>query len=217
VAAFCTKCGAALAPGAQFCTSCGAPAGAAAAPVAPTQPYIYAQPPAPAPAASGASAVKVILIVVGVIVGLGLLSVIVFTFSVWRLSRHVHVSGGGDAVTVSTPNGTISTNSTSTVSEADLGVPIYPGAARQEGGISINGPTGSMVTVVFSTPDPISKVVDFYKAKVGTNSSVITSDTGAVISTATQNNKESVVITIGKDTSSSGGATKIAIMRSKNQ
>jgi zinc-ribbon domain len=211
VAAFCTRCGAALAPSVQFCSSCGAPAGAPTSP-----PSLYGQPAvAPVqPAPSGSSLVKVILIVVGVVVGLGLLSAIAFMFSVWRLSRGVHVTGSGDVV-VATPNGTVSTGNASTVSDADLGVPIYPGASRREGGMRINSTTGSMVTVVFSTPDPVSKVVDFYRTKLGENTSVMQSGTGAVISAGEQN-KQGVIITIGTDTGTDGG-TKIAIMRTKSK
>ncbi len=211
MAAFCTRCGAAIAPNVQFCTACGAPVGAASAPQpAYGQPVVVPVQPAP----SGSSAVKIILIVVGVIVGLGLLSAMAFMFGVWRLSRTVHVGRTGDVV-VATPNGTVSTGDASAVSEADLGVPIYPGASRREGGMQITSVTGSMVTVVFSTPDPVSKVVDFYRTKLGDNTSVIQSGTGAVISAGEQN-KQGVVITIGSDSGIDGG-TKIAIMRTKSK
>jgi len=211
VATFCTRCGAALTPSVQFCTACGAPAGAPAVP-----PPLYRQPAvAPVqPAPQGSSAVKIILIVVGVIVGLGLLSSMAFMFGVWRLSRAVHVSRSGDLV-VATPNGTVSSGDGSAVSEADLGVPFYPGATRREGGMQINSASGSMVTVVFSTPDPVGKVVEFYKEKLGDNTSVIQSGTGAVISAGEQN-KQGVVITIGADNGSNGGTT-IAIMRTKSK
>ena len=211
MATFCTWCGTALASGVQFCTSCGAPAGAAASPGA-----VYGQPGAVAvqPAPGGSSAVKIILIVVAVIVGLGILSGMAFMFGVWRLSHAVHVSSGGDVV-VSTPTATISTGSGSGVSAADLGVPIYPGASRQAGGMQINSASGSMVTAVFSTADPVEKVVDFYKGKLGDNASVIQSATGAVIS-AGERNKQGVVITVGTD-NSNGGATTIAIMRTKSK
>jgi len=214
VAAFCTRCGAALAPGVQFCTSCGTPAGAVAPPGV-VSGAVYGQPGAAPvqPAPGGSGAVKIILIVVAVIVGLGILSGMAFMFGVWRLSHAVHVSNSGDVV-LSAPNGSISTGS-SGVSAADLGVPIYPGASRQAGGMQINTATGSMVTVVFSTTDPIDKVVDFYKGKLGDNASVIQSPTGAVIS-AGEKNKQGVVITVGTD-NSNGGATTIAIMRTKSK
>ena len=216
MATFCTKCGAGLAPGAQFCAKCGAPVGLPAASAPPGQQpaygQVYGQPAASPiqPAASGTSAVKIILIVVAVVVGLGLLSAMAFTFSMWRLSRAVHLNSRADGVTLSTRDGTISAGSTPAVSAADLGVPIYPGATRREGGMQINSASGSMVTAVFSTPDPVSKVVDFYRDKVGTNSSVIQTSTGAVIS-AGEDNKQGVVITVGSD--SDNGGTSIGIMR----
>lgn len=210
MAAYCTKCGAGLAPGVQFCTACGAPV---AAPVAPQA--LHGQPATgPAQPAAASSAVKVILIVVAVIVGLGLLSGMGFMFGMWRLSRAVHVDRRGDVV-VSTPNGTISTGNAAAVTAEDLGVPVYPGAARREGGMQITSGSGSMVTAVFSTSDPVSKVVDFYRDKLGANTSVIQGATGAVISAGEQN-KQGVVITVGTDTEN-GGVTTIAIMRTKSK
>jgi len=62
MAAFCTKCGAALGAGA-FCTSCGAPvAPAAAAPAAPAP-----APAAPAPSQGGSNVLKIVLIIVGIL------------------------------------------------------------------------------------------------------------------------------------------------------
>ena len=217
MAVFCTKCGTALSDNTQFCTACGAPVGVAAVPP-PTAPLAYGQPTvaaAPAPG-SGSSAVKIILIVVGVVVGLGMLSAIVFMFGVWRVSRAVRMNRAGDSVTLSTPSGTITAGNTAAVSEADLGVPIYPGAARREGGMQVNSANGSMVTAVYSTSDPVSKVVDFYKGKLGENTSVIESGTGAVISSGTQN-KEGLVITVTPDPSASDGQTKITIMRTQSK
>jgi hypothetical protein len=210
VAAFCTKCGAGLTPGVQFCTACGAPA--PVVPVPPTYPQAgYVQPVGvPVQPASGSSAVKIILIVLGVVVGLGLLSAMIFMFSMWRLSRAIHVNNRGDGVTLSTKDGSITTGSAATISAADLGVPIYPGATRREGGVQINSGNGSMVTAVFSTTDSMDKVVDFYRDKVGANASVMQSPTGSVISSG-DNDKQGIMITVGKDASS--GVTSITIIR----
>jgi hypothetical protein len=218
VATFCTKCGAALTPGAQFCTSCGATVGAPAGAPAPAQPPVYGQPVVVPvqPASSGSNVVKIVLIVVGVVFGLGLLSAIVFMLSIWRLSHAVRVNSNGDGVTLSTSSGTISTGSASGVSAADLGVPIYPGATRREGGMQMNSATGSMVTVVFSTSDPVSNVVDFYRSKLGDNVLVTQTITGALISSGTSG-KDAVIITISNDNSGNNGGTKIAIMRSKKK
>jgi len=238
VAAFCTKCGAGLTPGVQFCTACGAPVGPAAAAAAsygqqpayrqpaPSQPVygqpaygqpaygqpVYGQPAgaAPIPPPANTNVVKIILIVVGALIGVSLLSVLVFMFAMSRIF-HVNRHGG---VTINTPNGAITTGSNSSVSESDLGVPFYPRATRREDGMQINTGNGSLVTVILSTPDPVSSVVDFYKSKLGDNVSVIRSDTGAVISAGDQN-KQGVIITVGTDTND--GSTKIAIMRTKSK
>jgi len=217
VPGFCTKCGTTLPPNTQFCTACGASAGAAAVPP-PTAPLGYGQPVTAAapPPGSGSSAVKIILIVVGAIVGLGMLTAIIFMFGVWRVSRAMHVNSAGDSVTVSTPNGTITAGNTAAVSEADLGVAIYPGAARSEGGMQVNSGNGSIVTVIYSTSDPVSKVVDFYKGKLGENTSVIETGSGAVI-TSGKENKEGLVITVSSDPSANGGQTQITIMRTKSK
>ena len=208
MAAFCTKCGAGLTPGVQFCTVCGAPAGATAGPVMAAPPPVYGQPGAPPP--GGSSTVKVILIVVGVLVGVGILSSILATFAFWRMSRGVHVNSRGDGVTLSTKDGTITTGSAANVTEADLGVPIYPGATRREGGVNIRSGTKSMVTAVFTTTDSVEKVVDFYKDKLGANPSVVQSPTGAVLSSS-DNDKQGVMVTVGKDGGS--GGTSITILR----
>ena len=218
MASFCTKCGAALSPDKQFCTACGAPVGAAV-PGAPVAPPVYGQPAGvPAqPASSGNTALKIILIVVGSVVGLCVIAVIIVTFGVWRMSRAIHANRSG-GITLSTPTGTVTTGGAGAVSEADLGVAIYPGATRQEGGMQINSGTGSMVTAVYSTPDSLSKVIDFYKSKLGETSSVIQTGTGAVITSASQNSagehNESMVITL---TSDPDGQTKIAIMRTRRK
>ena len=67
-----------------------------------------------------------------------------------------------------------------------------------------------MVTAVFSTTDPVEKVVNFYREKVGADASVMQSPDGAVISSG-DNGKQGVIITVGKD--GGNGATSITIMR----
>ena len=150
-----------------------------------TQP-VYAQPvyAQPVQQRSG-GAIKVILIILGAFVGLGILCVALVMFGLWRVSRHVHVgnngevsistpqgivkAGGGDngTVKITTPGGTLTAGSNATVTASDLGIDIYPGAARHEGGMQISTPKGSTVSAVFATDDPMDKVVSFYKDKMG--------------------------------------------------
>lgn len=53
------------------------------------------------------------------------------------------------------------------VSEADLGVPIYPGAKQQEGSASrADTPEGKMVMVVLTTGDAPDKVAAYYREQL---------------------------------------------------
>ncbi len=168
---------------------------------------MYAQ-----PASSGSNAVKIILIVIAVLIGMGILSAMLAGFGVWRLSRMARVNRNG--VTFSTPNGAITTGGAMDVTEAELGLPIYPGAVHGEGGMRIHSGNSSMVTATYSTPDPPNKVLDFYKSKLDGNASIIQTGTGGVISSG-QRNKESWMITVSADPALNGGKTKIAIMHAK--
>lgn len=218
MASFCTKCGTELTGSTQFCTSCGAPIGAAAVSAPPPAAYApqgggYVQP-VPVPSGGGNSALKIILIIVGIFVGLGVLSICAVMFGVWRVSRAVHVANNG-AVTLSTPGGTITAGNTVTVSADELGVDIYPGATHQQGGMTMTTAKGSTVSAVFSTSDPLEKVVDYYKDKLGSGASVFQSDKSAVLSSTSADNKNTVLVTVSEDQSNSG-QTKISIVHSKS-
>jgi zinc-ribbon domain len=216
MASFCTKCGAAIAPESQFCTACGAPANATAsgtsAPVA-----NYSQPYAPvgaAPAATGnGGAVKIILIVVGVFVGLGILAACIFAFTVWRVSRSIHVNTNGDKVTLQTPSGSVSNDLYMTYNSSELGTDVYPGAKGGEGSMKMDLPTGSMITGVFTTSDSKEQVLSFYKSKFGGATSVIDTPETAIL-TLKRGEKESVMVTITANKSDSDGKTQIAIVHS---
>jgi hypothetical protein len=212
VASFCTRCGAAITNETQFCTACGAPAGAAGAgPV--VVPYAPAAVPAPGP--GGSSAVKIILIIVAVFVGLGILGASIFAFTIWRVSRAIHVEGNGDKVTLRTPGGVFSANSSTVYTAGDLGVDIYPGATNGHGSTKIDTPKGSIVTGVFLTGDSKDQVVSFYKSKLGSGASVYDTQNGAIMTLA-KANQESVMVTINANTSQYGGKTQFAIMHSRN-
>ncbi len=178
-------------------------------------------------------AVKVILIIVGAFIGLGILCVALVMFGLWRVSRHVHVGNNGDVsistpqgtlsasggdsgtVKISTPQGTLTAGGAGKVSASDLGIDIYPGATRHEGGMQISTAKGSTVSAVFSTDDPMDKVVSFYKDKMGQGISVFENEQGAILTMNSDDNKSSVVVTISADTSATDGHTKIAIMHTK--
>ncbi len=205
MASFCAKCGAAISPDKQFCTSCGAAAPAQPAAVQPTA----------APAKSGGGAVKIILIIVAIVVGLGILGMGVVGYTVWRVSRAVHMSGNGAEMTLNTPQGKVNFNSTETYTAAELGTDIYPGAQSIKGGMKMDMPDGSIVTGVFATSDSKDQVVAFYKAKFGSAGSTIDTSDGAML-TLPVSKQESVMVTVTARPSENDGKTKVVIMHTKN-
>ncbi len=208
MASFCAKCGTALSPDNQFCPACGA-ASAAGASVAG-----FAQPIAP-PAKSGGSALKIILIVVAIFVGLGILAVGTVGYGIWHVAHNLRVSGSGDKLTMSTPNGTVNFNAEQTFSASELGTELYPGAQSIKGGMKMSMPTGSVVTGMFLTTDSKEQVVDFYKNKFGGDASVMDMSDAAIL-TLKKGEQESVMVTVSSKASENDGKTKIAIVHTKN-
>jgi hypothetical protein len=211
--AFCTKCGAALASISGFCTFCGTPVPAAAfAPVAPVPPGppVAAGYPAAPPKSSG-GALKIVLIVIAVVVGLGIVAAGAVGFMAWRVARTINVDAKGNNATVSLPGiGTV-TAGDSTATDADLGVPTYPGAVREKGGMNMSSAAASMVMGHFSTNDSPSQVVDFYKAKMGDGVAVVSTGSGAVINSGGPDTNR-IVVTVGAGSGDDSGKTAIVIM-----
>jgi len=229
MAAFCTKCGTPLPSSTGFCPSCGTPVGAGvvspgpeftAVPIPP--PASAAQPaavyppaaayPAAQPASSSGGALKIILIVIAVVVGLGLLAGGVVMYGVYKVAHTVTTDSKGNA-TISALGGSISAGKDVGVSAADLGVPLYPGAQTGEGGMHMTLPTMSMVQAVYTTSDPVSAVVAFYKGKLGENESDMETNQGAVLSSGKEgaDGKSGTVITVGPGSGNAAGKTQITI------
>jgi hypothetical protein len=81
----------------------------------------------------------------------------------------VDLSSGGVKVTTTDASGKTSQMEmgTAKVSEADLGVPFYPGTQPRDGEMTkITTPDGSMVTVVLHSDDAPEKVASFYRDKL---------------------------------------------------
>jgi hypothetical protein len=218
MANFCTKCGAGLAEGVKFCTKCGAAVGGAApaatppaAPAAAPQATAAAAP-AAKPATPSGGGMKVVLIVIAVFVGLGILGAMALGLGLWRLSRTVDVDRSGQ-VTVTTPKGKVTVGAQQTpVTEAQLGVPLYPGSKQQEGALEITGEEGSMHTYVFKTSDSPQQVMAFYRERLGTEAaSYVETPEGGMI-TSTKGKKDGFWITIGQDE----GETVITIMHGRS-
>src|ERR1700678_3289330 len=183
-------------------------------PMAADYPPAAGYPPAQ-PAKSG-GALKIILIIVAVVVGLGLIAAGVVGDGVWSVAHTVsgvvHTDNKGNG-TVSILGNTISAGKDVNVSAGDLGVPIYPGASRGEGGMKMSLPTGTVNMVVFVTDDPVSDVVAFYKGKLGENESDMETNSGSVLSSSKQgaNGKDSTIITVAPGEGNTSGKTKIGI------
>jgi hypothetical protein len=169
---------------------------------------------APPPAQSG-GALKIILIVVGVVVLLGVVAAGVIGAFVWHATKAVsnaivHKNSNGD-VTINTPGGPITSGSASTISESDLGVALYPGATRGEGSMNMHTPVGSLISAVFLTSDSPTQVVDFYKAKLGSDVADVSAmqSGNSTMITSGGDSKNKVMVTV---TSVDNGKTRINIL-----
>jgi hypothetical protein len=134
----------------------------------------------------------------------------------------VEETGKGEGkVTVEGKKGeqmTMETKKNPTVTEAELGVPIYPGAEQGESGSwSMSGKEGSGASSVyqFKTKDPYDKVFAFYKDKVKnpTQTMETTSEgkkTG-LIQVASEGDKQLISVTVHEE----DGETTIMVTRVK--
>jgi hypothetical protein len=132
------------------------------------------QPPAPpAPARPSSNILAIALLLLALIV---IVSALVVWGGLRYLSRgvqvHVSEAKNGKQVSIRTPVGLFEV--TKDVSEAQLGLPIYPGATRvkdqDSAAISMDfgGEQGVHLTVgKFETTDDLDKVLSFYQVRVG--------------------------------------------------
>jgi hypothetical protein len=171
--------------------------------------------PLAAPAKTGPSALKIVLIVVAVVVGLGILGVVSVSYVFYRAVHGIRVSSSGSGenahVTVNTPGGTFTADTTEKFSASDLGTDIYPGAEAGKGGARMTLPTGSWITAIYVTPDSKDQVVSFYKARLGSEVSVFDSGDAAVISVQ-KSKQESIMVTVTANKSEYNGKTQITIV-----
>jgi len=81
----------------------------------------------------------------------------------------VDLGSGGMKITTTDASGKVSQMEmgTAKVSEADIGVPFYPGTRPKEGEMTkISSPEGSMMTVMLHSDDAPDKVAAFYRDKL---------------------------------------------------
>lgn len=169
------------------------------------------QPVGAPPPKSGSSALKIILIILAVFVGLGVVVAGIVGYGIYRVAHSIHKDAGGN-ITVTTPKGTITANSSETFTESDLGIAIYPGATQRKGGLRMTIAGKTMVTASFLTPDSPDKVIAFYKDKAGPNAQTMTTGAGGMITM--QNGANSVTVTVNRSASENNGETQITIVNS---
>jgi hypothetical protein len=193
MAGFCKTCNAPAPAGSGFCPSCGSAVETAAA-----APGYVAAPPK-----KSGSTLKIVLIVIAVVVVLGVAGVAILGYAGYRA---LHTAGNS-----------FSMGKGADVSDADLGVSIYPGAVRNaDGGMRMNLANNLVVSAMFTTSDSATDVVSYYQGKLGAGatSMQIGRVTSLTLATATGGGRDSVTVTVTPQTS---GATQIMIQHTKTQ
>ncbi len=142
----------------------------------------------------GPSALKIVLIVVGIFVGLGLIGVGFLSYGVYKVMKSSNI-----------------TASTRQVTEADLGVPIYPGAEQGQASVRMTIAGKNMLTANFLTPDSREQVIAFYKSNLGPDARATTSFNGESF-TLDRGAGELVAVSVTEQPGGIGGKTQIVIM-----
>ncbi len=188
-------------------------------PVAP--PYAAAPQPAALPVKSGSSsAVKIVLIIVGVLFLLLVMVAGVIGYGVYRVRKAIHVNSTTGAMTASVPGFAMNADAGMKFTAEELGIDIYPGAEpSKSGNLRMNIAGSSVVSATFLTSDAKEKVVDFYKSKLGSDSTSMDFG-GSAMLTEKKSDHEQVTVTIAQQSNQSEGKTQIHIQHTtvtKNQ
>ncbi len=133
----------------------------------------------------------------------------------------VEQQGDDDAVIAHKSDEGEVTIATRKLTEADLGVAIYPGAKQDDGGsLTFSGKNdeGKISGAVFSTDDSFEKVLAFYKEKLGPSAEVMelssNQERSALITRSDEASGESTQVLITREKGS--GQTKINVSHSSN-
>jgi hypothetical protein len=104
-------------------------------------------------------------------------------FVTWRARRmlreHVRMNESGSSITINTPQGEIKMGQRSGLAHraAIGGVPPYPGSTPVEGGAELSfGNAGEIAGQQYETPDPVEKVVGFYKERFAPHLNLVEND-----------------------------------------
>jgi hypothetical protein len=146
---------------------------------------------------------KIVLIVVAVLVVLGVLGVGTLGYLGWRAMH----SGGNNMAMGQAAN----------VSEADLGISVYPGAVRVENGSTRIKMLGiETVAASYTTGDPVRSVLGYYQGKLGPHATSSEHEGMTMISLSgiDGNAKESVMVVL-KPSVLAAGSTQITITHTK--
>jgi len=177
----------------------------------------HPQPPAtPVPARPSSNIVAIVLLLLVLIVAV---AGIVVWGGLRYLSRgvqvHVNEAKNGKPVSVQTPIGSFEVKKD--VNEAQLGLPVYPGATRlkDEDSATINmnfgGEQGVHVVVAkFETTDDLEKVRSFYQDRVGGDVTkfIEKNNEGKTVFEIKRKNQERII-----SLKSTGGGTRIELVR----
>jgi hypothetical protein len=173
-------------------------------------------PPPPAPTRPSSNIVAIVLLLLALVV---VVSGIVVWGGLRYLSRsvrvHVNEAKTGKQVSVQTPIGSLEVKKD--VNEAQLGLPIYPGATRlkDEDSATVNMNFGGeqgvhLVVAKFETTDDLGKVRSFYQDRVGGDVTKFTEkdNEGKTVFEIKRTNQERIIAL-----KSTGGGTRIELVR----
>ncbi|HEV2178014.1 MAG TPA: hypothetical protein VGW33_12580 [Terriglobia bacterium] len=144
------------------------------------------QPPIPpAPPRSSSNVLGIVLLILALVV-------VISGVAVWVgmriITRGIHVQvndRGGDKkqVSIKTPFGGIEVNKNEDISEASLGLPMYPGAHRMKdedsASVSLGLPGENKLRIVagkFESPDSFDKVKSFYQERLTAEDGTFTAE-----------------------------------------
>jgi hypothetical protein len=129
----------------------------------------------------------------------------------YYISKRIHqfkVEQRGDAATVKTPWGAISSNTDASKVAQELGVDVYPRAtALKEGASSVNFGGMSVATAAFESNDSIDQVEQFYKGRFPRSTISVADESSRTMVVAGDKGMISIVM------KSEDGKTKIEISR----
>ena len=148
------------------------------------QPPVPNPPQPPAPPRSSSNTLAIVLLTLGLLVLLSCLAV-VFGLRFLAHGVKVNVNGSDDTkqVSIKTPFGALEVHQNAGVTEASLGLPIYPGAtaAKDEDSASVSLAFGGehglrIVAGKFDTPDARDKVRSFYQDRLTAQEGPLTNE-----------------------------------------